>query len=87
MLMRQVFLSTQVLREKSFQNMVLMMLNKFRPYQITVLACGNVSGFLLLTMIVFPGERFNYNPLYGAVPNSFLGRTKNGWMNIEVFFM
>lgn len=55
--------------------------------QITVLACGNASGYLLPPMKVFPGERFKYNPLHGAVPNSFLGRSKNGWMDTEVFFM
>ena len=38
-------------------------------------------------MHVFPGERFKYNPLHESVPNTFLGRTKNGWMDTELFYM
>ena len=55
--------------------------------QITILACCSASGYVLPTMHVFPGERFKYNPLHESVPNTFLGRTKNGWMDTELFYM
>lgn len=35
---------------------------------------------------VFPGERFKENPLKNAVPNSYFGRSDNGWMTASLFY-
>ena len=37
-------------------------------------------------MHVFPGERFRHNPLDGGVSGAYLGRSKSGWMNSELFY-
>ncbi|XP_033106069.1 uncharacterized protein LOC117108217 [Anneissia japonica] len=54
--------------------------------QITVLACCNADGSYVPPMMVFPGQRFIYNPLLGAPEGSFLGRSHNGWIDSEIFF-
>ncbi|MEW8544190.1 MAG: hypothetical protein AB2693_11710, partial [Candidatus Thiodiazotropha sp.] len=52
--------------------------------QITVLACMNATGYYLKPLIVYPGERFSYNPLEGF-PDAVLGRTVSGWMDKDLF--
>ncbi len=32
------------------------------------------------------GERFNYNPLEGAVDGAYFGRSSNGWITTELFY-
>lgn len=54
--------------------------------QITVLACINADGLFLPPMLIFPNSRFRYNPLDGAPQDWFIGRSKNGWINSEVFY-
>ncbi|KAJ8049213.1 hypothetical protein HOLleu_01845 [Holothuria leucospilota] len=54
--------------------------------QITVLACMNASGFYLEPMLIFPNERFRYDPLAGAPEKWFIGRSHNGWINSQVFY-
>ncbi|CAC5411012.1 unnamed protein product [Mytilus coruscus] len=53
--------------------------------QITVLACMSATAHYLPPMLVFPGERFRYNPLEGFT-EAVLGRTKTGWMDSELFY-
>ena len=52
--------------------------------QITVLACGSASGEVLNPLIIFPGQRFSYNPLEGF-PEAHFGKSKNGWIDGEIF--
>ena len=52
--------------------------------QLTVLACMNATGYYIKPLIVYPGERFNYNPLEGF-PDAVLGRTVSGWMDKALF--
>ena len=35
---------------------------------------------------VFPGVQFKENPLHGAVPNSYMGRSENGWITTDLFY-
>ncbi|XP_076089920.1 uncharacterized protein LOC143061944 [Mytilus galloprovincialis] len=53
--------------------------------QITVLACMSATAHYLPPMLVFPGERFRFNPLEGFT-EAVLGRTKTGWMDSELFY-
>ncbi|CAC5414167.1 unnamed protein product [Mytilus coruscus] len=53
--------------------------------QITVLACMSATSHYLTPILVFPGERFRYNPLEGLT-ETVLGRTKTGWMDSELFY-
>ncbi len=55
--------------------------------QITTLACYNAAGNVVPPFHVFPGERFKDNPLSGAVPNSYMGRSDNGWMTTDLFYL
>ena len=54
--------------------------------QITTLACYNAAGDIVPPFHVFPGERFKQNPLQDAVPNSYFGRSDNGWMTTSLFY-
>ncbi|XP_052086364.1 uncharacterized protein LOC127723648 [Mytilus californianus] len=45
--------------------------------QITVLACTSATAHYLPSMIVYPGIRFEYNPVEGF-ENVILGRSING---------
>ena len=52
--------------------------------QITVLACMSATGHFLRPLIVYPGQRFAYNPLEGFT-EAVMGRTDNGWMDSDLF--
>ena len=52
--------------------------------QMTVMAAVSASGHFITPMIIFPGQRFSYNPLEGFEEAAF-GRSENGWMDSEVF--
>lgn len=52
--------------------------------QITVMAACSAVGHYIPPMLVFPGQRFSYNPLEGF-EEAALGRSDNGWMDAEVF--
>ena len=54
--------------------------------QITTLVCYNAAGEVVPPYHVFPGERFKQNPLIGAVPNSYMGRSDTGWMTTDLFY-
>ena len=54
--------------------------------QITTLVAINASGEVLPPMHIFPGERFSYFPLEGAVQGAYFGKSHNGWINSELFF-
>jgi hypothetical protein len=53
--------------------------------QITVHGCCSASGNFVPPMVIFPGQRFNYNPLEGA-EEFCMGRSSNGWMESSVFY-
>ncbi len=55
--------------------------------QTTTLACYNAAGNVVPPFHVFPGERFKDNPLSGAVPNSYMGRSDNGLMTTDLFYL
>ena len=44
----------------------------------------NASGYFLKPLMVYPGVRFNYNPLEGY-RDAVFGRTESGWMDPELF--
>ena len=44
----------------------------------------SASGHYIKPMIVFPGQRFSYNPLAGFEEAAF-GRADSGWMDTELF--
>ncbi|GFO22012.1 hypothetical protein PoB_004851700 [Plakobranchus ocellatus] len=52
--------------------------------QINVLACGSAAGNLMAPLIIFPGQRFTYDPLEGF-PEAHLARSGNGWLDMEIF--
>ena len=54
--------------------------------QITTLACYNAAGDVVPPFHVFPGVLFKENPLKGAVPNAYMGRSENGWMTTDLFY-
>jgi hypothetical protein len=54
--------------------------------QLTLLACASATAHYIKPMLVFPGQRFSYNPLKGMEQDAYLGRSLNGWMDSELFF-
>ncbi|KAL8608163.1 hypothetical protein ACOMHN_016618 [Nucella lapillus] len=52
--------------------------------QITVLACGNAAGEVQPPLLIFPGQRFGYDPLEGF-QEAHLARSSNGWIDTEIF--
>ena len=44
------------------------------------------SGGIIPPFQIFPGERFSYNPLDGAVKGACFGRSSNGWITTELFY-
>ena len=53
--------------------------------QITILACSNATGTVLPPMIIFKGERLNYEWTKGEIPNTVYGMSPQGWINHELF--
>ena len=53
--------------------------------QITVLACANAVGPMLPLMLIFKGERFNYDWVKGKVPDTKYGMSPNGWIDQDQF--
>ena len=54
--------------------------------QIATLCAVNAAGDVIPPMHIFAGERFKYNPMKNCVDNAYFGRSKNGWINTELFF-
>ena len=52
--------------------------------QLTVMAAVSATAHYVTPMIIFPGQRFSYDPLEGF-PEAAIGRSDNGWMDTEVF--
>jgi len=52
--------------------------------QITVMAACSAAAHYISPMLVFPGQRFTYNPLDGF-GEAVLGRSDNGWMDSMLF--
>ncbi|GFS09135.1 PiggyBac transposable element-derived protein 4-like [Elysia marginata] len=52
--------------------------------QITDLACSSAAGEMLSPLIIFPGQRFGYNPLEGFKKARF-AKSNNGWIDGEIF--
>ncbi|GFS25415.1 tigger transposable element-derived protein 6-like protein [Elysia marginata] len=50
----------------------------------TVLACGSAAGEMLSPLIIFPGQRFGYDPLEGFKEAHF-AKSNNGWIDGEIF--
>ena len=48
-------------------------------YQITVLAYASAAGTVLPPMVIFKGERLNYEWTKGEVPNTIYGMSPQGW--------
>ena len=57
---------------------VVYMISASDKTMITVIVAVSAAGQYLTPMLVFPGQRFSYNPLQGF-PEAFLGRSQNGW--------
>ena len=53
--------------------------------QITVLCGMSATGHYIKPMIVFPGQRFSYDPLQGFEDGGAFGRSDSGWMDTELF--
>ena len=54
--------------------------------QITTLVAVSASGGIIPPFHIFPGERFNYNPLEGGVDGAYFGKSPNGWITTELFY-
>ena len=54
--------------------------------QITTLCAGSASGEMIPPMHIFAGQRFSYNPLEGAVPGAYFGKSQSGWIDTELFY-
>ncbi|MEW8547694.1 MAG: hypothetical protein AB2693_29655 [Candidatus Thiodiazotropha sp.] len=52
--------------------------------QITVMAAVSATGHYIPPMLVYPGQRFTYNPLEGF-EEAAMGRSDSGWMDSELF--
>ena len=55
--------------------------------QITVVACANAAGYALPPMVIFKGEKFNYQWSIGEVSNTLYGMSDSGWIDQELFFL
>ena len=53
--------------------------------QVTVLACGSASGTVHAPLLIFPGQRFNYNQLDGFEEAHF-AKSANGWIDSHIFY-
>lgn len=53
---------------------------------LTTLVWYNATGDVVPPFHIFPRERFKENPLSGAVPNSYMRRSDNGWMTTDLFY-
>ena len=51
---------------------------------ITVLACFSATGVYVSPMVVYAGQRFNYNPIE-KFPEASFGQSISGWMDTELF--
>ncbi|XP_071500310.1 uncharacterized protein [Diadema antillarum] len=60
-------------------------LSKKDRSQITLLCTISADGKFLPPTLIFPGQRFRDNPLEGGPEHTFLGRSKNGRMDGEIF--
>ncbi|GFO16080.1 tigger transposable element-derived protein 6-like protein [Plakobranchus ocellatus] len=52
--------------------------------QVTVLVCGNAAGELQAPLLIFPGQRFFYDPMEGF-PEAHFAKSGNGWIDSEIF--
>ncbi|XP_060580985.1 uncharacterized protein LOC132737668 [Ruditapes philippinarum] len=48
------------------------------------MACASANGHFCPPMIIYPGQRFRYEPLEG-VQEAHMGRSESGWMDSELF--
>ena len=53
--------------------------------QITILACGNASGYMIPPMVIFEGKRLNSEWTKGEVPDTLYGMSEKGWTDMELF--
>jgi hypothetical protein len=54
--------------------------------QITIIACANAAGSVILPMVIFEGKRLNSEWIKGEVPNTLYGMSERGWTDQELFF-
>ena len=54
--------------------------------QITILVAICANGSVIPPMHIFAGERFNYNPMEGAVDGAYFGKSPTGWIKTELFY-
>ena len=53
--------------------------------QITVVACCNAAGYVMPPMVVFDRKTLKPEMVFGKVPGTIYGLSKNGWMDRELF--
>ena len=53
--------------------------------QITILACGNGSGYALPPYVVFDRKTLKHELTKGEVPGTVYGLSASGWMDTELF--
>lgn len=51
--------------------------------QMTVLGCASAGGDLLEPLIIYPGQRFSFDPQH-QFPGSSFARSHNGWIGGEL---
>ena len=56
----------------------------YSKQQITTLCAGSASGEVIPPMHIFPGQCFAYNPLDGAVPGAYFGKSQSVWIDAEL---
>ena len=54
--------------------------------QITILASANAVGTMIPPMVIFKGERLNYEWTRGEVPDTKYAMSPQGWTDHELFF-
>ena len=54
--------------------------------QITILSCANATDTILPPMVIFKGERLNYEWTRGEVPGTEYGMSPQGWIDHELFY-
>ncbi|RUS76597.1 hypothetical protein EGW08_015639 [Elysia chlorotica] len=53
---------------------------------ITALVCCSATGYYTWPMLIYPGTQFRGFKPHEVFEESFIGRSKNGWINQDLFF-
>ena len=54
--------------------------------QITTLCAINAAGGVLPPMHIFPGTRFQYNPMQNCIAGAYFGHSPTRWISTKLFY-